>query len=99
MRHIVYLGDGSCGPCRAYKESVIDPINERHPGAIEVHPKWDARFARADAVIPVKTVPTMIVEKDGVEEFRFSAMIPEDQLEAIVTHEGDVLTLGDVTGR
>ena len=41
-------------------------------------------------------VPTIIVEHNGREEFRFSAMIDEEQLEAIITHEGDVLTFEDV---
>ena len=62
------------------------------PGCVEVHPEWDARFAKADALIPVRQVPTIIVEKDGNEEFRFSAMLEAAQLESIITHEGDVLT-------
>lgn len=39
---------------------------------------------------------TIIVEHNGKEEFRFSAMIDEEQLEAIITHEGEVLILEDV---
>ena len=96
MRHLVYLGNASCKPCRDYKESVIDPLIESYPGAIEVHAHYDARFAKANALIPVTKVPTIIVEHNGREEFRFSAMIDEEQLEAIITHEGDVLTLEDV---
>ena len=96
MRHIVYLGDRTCKPCREYKERVIDPLIAKHPGAIEVHPCWDERFARANAAAPITKVPTIIVEHEGREEFRFSAMVDADQLEAIITHEGDALSSGDV---
>lgn len=96
MRHLVYLGDASCKPCRDYKEGVIDPIAESYPDAIEVHTRFDARFAKANALIPVTKVPTIIVEHEGREEFRFSAMVGEEQLEEIITYEGRVLTLGDV---
>ena len=34
----------------------------------------------------------LVVEKDGCEEFRFSAFLGFDALEAIVTCESDVLT-------
>lgn len=97
MRRLVYLGDKNCPPCRRYKREVMDPLSEKYPGCVEVHPEWDARFAKADALIPVRQVPTIIVEKDGNEEFRFSAMLEAAQLESIITHEGDVLTAEDLS--
>ena len=62
MRHLVYLGNANCQPCRDYKERVIDPLIESYPDAIEVHARYDARFAQANALIPVTKVPTIIVE-------------------------------------
>lgn len=96
MRHIVYLGDKTCKPCRDYKMSVIDPLIVKYPDAIEVHPEWDARFAKADALHPVTKVPTVIVETEGEEEFRFSAFLEPEQLESIIRYSGEVLTLEDV---
>lgn len=96
MRHLVYFGDKGCKPCREYKERVIDPLIAKHPGSIEVHTGFDARFALANQVAPVTKVPTIIVERGGLEEFRFTAMLEAEQLEEIILCDADVLTASEV---
>lgn len=96
MRRIIYIGDRSCRPCRHYKETVIDPLIERHPGAVEVHVGWDSKIAEVNARSEITRVPTVVVEKDGREEFRFSAFLEPDQLEGIITCDAETLSAGDV---
>lgn len=92
MRNIVYIGDRSCKSCKFYKETVIDPLMERYPNNVEVHVGYDRKVGQVDAREKIKEVPMLVVEKDGCEEFRFSAFLGFDALEAIVTCESDVLT-------
>ncbi len=96
MRRIIYIGDRSCRPCRHYKETVIDPLMARHPGSIEVHTGWDAKIAEVNARRKITKVPTVVIEKDGREEFRFSAFLEPEQLEGIIACESDTLTAGEV---
>ena len=92
MRTIVYIGDKSCKACKRYKETVIDQLIAAYPGNVEVHIGYDRKVGQVDAREKIKEVPMLVVEKDGCEEFRFSAFLGFDALEAIVTCESDVLT-------
>lgn len=97
MRRIIYIGDRSCRPCRHYKDTVVEPLMSKHPGAIEVHVGWDAKIAEVNERAEITRVPTIVVEKDGLEEFRFSAFIEPEQLEGIITCESETLTAEQVT--
>lgn len=92
MRRIIYVGDRSCRPCRHYKETVIDPLSARHPGCIEAHVGWDAKIEEINRRKEITRVPTLVVEKDGIEEFRFSAFLEPEQLEGIITCDAPALT-------
>lgn len=92
MRRIIYVGDRSCRPCRHYKETVIDPLMERYPGSIEVHTGWDAKIEEINGRCAITRVPTVVVEHDGREEFRFTAFLEPEQLEDIILCDSESLT-------
>lgn len=85
MRKLIYIGDRSCRTCRHYKETVIDPLMEKYPEQIEVHVGFDAKIEEVNARKMITSVPTLVIEDDGVEQFRFSAFLESDKLEAIIT--------------
>lgn len=89
MRNIVYIGDRSCKSCKFYKETVIEPLMERYPNNVEVHVGYDAKIAEADARKKITHVPTVVVESDGREEFRFSAFLKLGELEDIINCNAD----------
>lgn len=95
MRRIIYIGDRSCMGCRRYRETVIDPLAAAHPGRVEVHIGWDAKINEVNGHCPITRVPTIVVERDGVEEFRFSGFLNYDQLEEIVECDGPAPTFGE----
>lgn len=96
MRRLIYVGDRSCRPCRHYKETVIDPLIERYPGSIEVHTGWDGKIEEINARREITRVPTIVVEHEGAEEFRFSAFLEPEQLEGIILCDSDALTADQV---
>lgn len=98
MRRIIYVGDRSCRPCRHYKETVIGPLMRKHPGAIEVHTGWDAKIAEINGRSEITRVPTLVVENDGAEEFRFSAFLEPEQLEGIIMCRDEVTSTSDICG-
>ena len=79
MRKLIYVGDRSCRPCRHYKETVIEPLMKKYPESIEVHVGLDANARKM-----ITSVPTLVIEEDGVEQFRFSAFLESEKLEAII---------------
>lgn len=85
MRKLIYIGDRSCRPCRHYKETVIEPLMEKYPGIIEVHVGFDAKIEEVNARKMITSVPTLVIEDDGIEQFRFSAFLESEKLEAIIT--------------
>lgn len=96
MRRIIYIGDRSCRWCARYRETVIDPLSASHPGAVEVHFGWDSKIAEVNGRCPITRVPTVVVENEGVEEFRFSAFLDADRLEEIVECDAPALTFEEV---
>lgn len=96
MRRIIYIGDRCCPGCVRYRETVIDPISAQHPGAVEVHHGWDAKIAEVNGRRAITRVPTVVVENDGVEEFRFSAFLDADRLEEIIECDAPALTFEEV---
>lgn len=85
MRKLIYIGDRSCRPCRHYKETVIEPLMEKYPGIIEVHVGFDTKIEEVNARKMITSVPTLVIEDDGIEQFRFSAFLESEKLEAIIT--------------
>lgn len=84
MRKLIYIGDPSCKPCKHYKETVVDPLMERYPDRIEVHVGHDKKIEEVNARKCITHVPTIVVERDGVEELRFSAFLESEELESII---------------
>lgn len=84
MRKLIYIGDRSCRPCRHYKETVIEPLMKKYPESIEVHVGLDAKIEEVNARKMITSVPTLVIEEDGVEQFRFSAFLESEKLEAII---------------
>ena len=77
-------------------EHVVTPLVERYPGHVKVHHGWDADMERINKRIPITRIPLFVVEHNGCEEFRFSGRLTFEEVEEIVTYDGEVLTLGDV---
>lgn len=98
MRKIIYIGDKSCRSCKYYKKTVIDPLMEKYPDRFEVHTHWDSKIAEVNAREEITRVPTLVVENDGKEEFRFTAFLEAEQLEGIVLCETETSRLGDHIG-
>lgn len=85
MRKLIYIGDRSCRPCRHYKETVIEPLMKKYPESIEVHVGFDEKIEEVNARKMITSVPTLVIEDDGVEQFRFSAFLESEKLESIIT--------------
>lgn len=94
MRTLVYIGDPTCEPCVAYKRAVIEPLMERYPENIEFHVAGDARALEIGARKRVTVYPTIVVERGGEEEFRFTAFLQPEELAEIIEGEGVPLLSG-----
>ena len=98
LRSIIFIGRAGCGACdRLYKE-VIAPLTKKHPDRVTSHHGWDRVVSAIDKRKSIKTVPLIVVEKDGREEFRYSGYLSASKLEGIIEYDGEVLSLDDVLG-
>lgn len=96
MRTVHYIGRAGCGMCEDIMEHVVAPLMARYPDNVVAHYGWDSDMERINNRKPIDRVPLFVVENGGEEEFRFSGRLTLDEIEDIVTYDGEVLTLGDV---
>lgn len=84
MRKLIYIADKSCNACKHYLQATISPLMSLFPGQIDVHVGFDRKVAEVDARQVITSVPTVVIEEDGEEVFRFSGMLSSEDLEAIL---------------
>lgn len=96
MRNVFFISASYCNACNGYIERVLTPLLEKYPSNLEVHMNYDAKIAEVNARGKLMRVPTVVVEHNGEEEFRFTAFLEADELEEIILCEAETLTLEDI---
>lgn len=96
MRTIVYIGRAGCTSCTRLRLESIEPLKELYPENIEVHSGYDSKIAEVDARKTIDKIPLIVVEKDGVEEFRYHGWMSLKDLEGIILCGKEDLTLEEV---
>ena len=72
----------TCGPCRMLLKS-IDKVVADHPEIVVE--KYDENCSnQLIEKYNVGGVPTLIIEKDGVETFRFERAVPPQEIEKYI---------------
>ena len=98
MRDVFYISASYCNQCQRIKREIVAPLVEKYPGHVSIHENYDAKIGELDNRKRVNRVPLFVVEKDGVEEFRFAGELSAEEIEAIINYDGEVLTLEEVRG-
>lgn len=96
MRTIVYIGRAGCTSCTRLRLESIEPLKELYPENVEVHSGYDSKIAEVNARQTIDKIPLIVVEKDGVEEFRYHGWICLNDLEDIILCKKEDLTLEEV---
>lgn len=96
MRTIVYIGRAGCTFCTRLRLESIEPLKELYPKNVEVHSGYDSKIAEVNARQTIDKIPLIVVEKDGVEEFRYHGWICLKDLEDIILCKKEDLTLEEV---
>lgn len=96
MRTIVYIGRAGCTSCTRLRLESIEPLKELYPENVEVHSGYDSKIAEVNARQTIDKIPLIVVEKDGVEEFRYHGWIGLNDLENIILCKKEDLTLEEV---
>lgn len=96
MRTIIYIGRAGCTSCTRMRLESIEPLKELYPENIEVHSGYDSKIAEVNARQTITKIPLIVVEKDGVEEFRYNGWLGLKDLEDIILCEQETLTLEEV---
>ncbi len=71
-----------CGPCRAFAP-VFEKVSDRHPEAIFAKVDTEAQRELA-AAFEIRSIPTLMVVRDGVLLFNQPGMLPERALEDLL---------------
>lgn len=96
MRNIVFIARPGCASCLNLMEKVIAPLKERYPHNVSVHYKWDSTVERVNRRKTITSIPLIVAEHDGREDFRYCGRLGIDELEQVILCERETLALGDV---
>lgn len=96
MRTIIYIGRAGCTSCTRLRLESIEPLKELYPENVEVHSGYDSKIAEVNARQTIDKIPLIVVEKDGVEEFRYHGWIGFNDLEDIILCKKEDLALEEV---
>lgn len=96
MRKIIYIGRAGCTSCAKLRRDVIEPLRQLYPDNVSVHSGFDPKIQEVNNRHEIKRIPLIVVEKDGVEEFRYSGFVPLYTLEDIILSTKETLTLEEV---
>ena len=96
MRNIVYIVRAGCTSCTRLRMESIEPLKELYPENVEVHSGYDGKIAEINARQTIDKIPLIVVEKDGVEEFRYHGWMSLNDLEDIILCKRETLTLEEV---
>ena len=96
MRNIVYIGRAGCTSCTRLRMEAKEPLKELYPENVEVHSGYDGKIAEINARQTIDKIPLIVVEKDGVEEFRYHGWMSLNDLEDIILCKREALTLEEV---
>ena len=96
MRDIIFIGRKGCNACEYQRETVIEPLRQKYPDNVSVHYNWDDVIARVNEAKTITTIPLVVVEHDGCEEFRYVGAFTLEELEAVINCSRSVLTVEEV---
>jgi len=71
-----------CGPCRAFAP-IFEKVSEKHPEATFAKIDTEAQRELA-AAFEIRSIPTLMVVRDGVLLFNQPGMVPERALEDLL---------------
>ncbi len=86
MREGVVLVDfwaSWCGPCRSFAP-VYERVSENHPDVIFAKVDTEAEQGLA-AEFEIRSIPTVMVIRDGIVVFAQPGVLPEAALESLIT--------------
>ncbi len=72
-----------CGPCRAFAP-IFEKASERHPDVVFGKIDTDAEQGLA-AAFEIRSIPTLMLLRDGVLLFAQPGMVPAEALDELVT--------------
>lgn len=96
MRNIVFIGADYCASCNTLRAKVAEPLHRLYPDNVSIHHGFDDKVAEVDGRKTIDHIPLIVVEKDGVEEFRYSGGLSLEEIEDIILSDRDTLTLDEV---
>lgn len=85
MKHILYFTADWCNPCKKVKPIVQELNRESSEVKFQVIDA-DLEFELVKT-FEIKSVPTFVVLKDGVEIKRLTGLQTKDQLKEMMTHD------------
>jgi len=75
-----------CGPCRAFGP-IFERVSEKHPEAVFAKIDTEAQRELA-AAFEIRSIPTLMIVRDGVLLFNQPGMVPEKALEDLLEQVG-----------
>lgn len=84
MRKLYFIGVAYCARCNRMLRDAVEPLYADYPDQIEevVTSRWNEDLARIDGRKKITNVPTVVIEDDGEEVFRYSGVLDEAALRA-----------------
>ena len=71
-----------CGPCRAFAP-IFEAASERHPNVVFGKIDTEAQ-GRLSAAFQIRSIPTLMVVRDGVMLYAQPGMLPATALDALI---------------
>lgn len=73
-----------CGPCRAFAP-IFEKVSEQYPDVVfaKVNTEEQQRLATE---YNVRSIPTLLVSRQGIILLNQAGMLPEDAFEKLITH-------------
>lgn len=89
MRRIIYIGADYCASCNTMRTKIIEPLQKLYPDNVSIHHNFDDTVKAVDDRKVIDTVPLVVVERDGVEEIRFTGFVSMNELEDLILCDED----------
>jgi thioredoxin 1 len=77
-----------CDPCREF-DRTFDEVAARHPDMIFARISADDEAELAES-LAIKSVPTIMIARDGILLFAHSGVLPDDALEDLIAQAAEL---------